>query len=82
VVAVAALRALEELLREGATLELEAVHVHRAEGEPIVLVRLTLQDGPALHDLTGSAAVRGDESDAVVRAVLDAANRRIEALLA
>ena len=35
--------------------------------------------GPALGEqlLTGSALVRGDESDAVARPVLDALNRRL-----
>lgn len=80
-VAGATLRALEGLLRGSATLELDAVRIHRGDGEAVVLVRLTLQVGHVEQQLTGSAAVRAEQSDAVVRAVLDASNRRLASLL-
>jgi hypothetical protein len=80
-VAGATVRALEGLLREGA-LELDMVHVHRDDGAAVVTVRLVLRLGLTEERLIGSAGVRVVESDAVVRAVLDACNRRTAAMLA
>ena len=76
-VAQATLNALEELL--GSTAE---VGVRRrwsprglARGGPDRAVRVVPRLGEQL--LTGSAMVRGDESEAVARSVLDALNRRL-----
>ncbi|MFP4311373.1 MAG: hypothetical protein ACLFS9_05250 [Nitriliruptoraceae bacterium] len=46
-----------------------------------MLVRIRLQAGRGDEELLGAAAVRGDPQDAVVRATLDAVNRRVEPLL-
>lgn len=80
-VASATLRALEGLVHDGARLEFDGLDVHAPHDQPVVLVRLTLQHGSGPRQLTGSAAVRGDAHDAVVRAVLDAANRPLARLL-
>lgn len=79
-VATAALRALEGLLAPGVRLELEQVQTQQGQ-DPVVLVRLSLVSADGAQRLTGAALVRHDECDAVVRAALDAANRRVEALL-
>jgi hypothetical protein len=80
-VATATLRALEGLLREAVRLELEHVDVSRAPAEAVALVHLSLVSAEGAQLLAGAALVRHDQSDAVVRAVLDASNRRVEALL-
>ncbi|MFP4235635.1 MAG: hypothetical protein ACLFUG_11985 [Nitriliruptoraceae bacterium] len=51
-------------------------------GDPArMLVRVRLQAGRGDEELLGAAAVRGDPEAAVVRATLDAVNRRVEPLL-
>jgi hypothetical protein len=79
-VATATLRALQGLLPGPVHLELEDVHAQRAQDD-VVLVRLSLVSERGAQPLVGTALVRHDESDAVVRATLDAANRRVGALL-
>ena len=78
----ATLRAVERLARDSARIELDSVVVAEAAGERTVLVALTLVSSRGAERLTGSAVVREDESRAVVRATLDALNRRLETLLA
>lgn len=80
-VATATLRALQQLLRDAAHLELEHVDVLRTRADPLAFVHLSLVSVDGAQLLAGAALVRHDQSDAVVRAVLDAANRRVEALL-
>lgn len=79
-VASATIRALEGLLAEDVRLETEHVEIQRAQVH-LVLVRLRLLSATGEQPLTGAALVRSDEHDAVVRATLDATNRRVEALL-
>lgn len=79
-VATAVLDALAGLLPDSVRLELE--HVQTQWGrDATVLVHVVLVSDAGMQRLTGVAAVRHDEVDAVVRATLDAANRRVEALL-
>lgn len=79
-VATAVLHALDGLLPSSVRLELE--HVQTQWGrDATVLVHVVLVSEAGMQRLTGAAPVRHDEIDAVVRATLDAANRRIEALL-
>jgi hypothetical protein len=80
-VATATLRALEGLLGDAAHLELEHVDVSTAQEPALALVHLSLVSAEGVQLLAGAALVRHDQSDAVVRAVLDASNRRVEALL-
>lgn len=77
----ATLRAIERLARETAKIELDQVVVSQTGSERTVLVTLTMVSARGAERLTGSAAVRDDESRAVIRATLDALNRRLETLL-
>lgn len=77
----ATLRAVERLARDTARIELDHVAVTQAGQERTVLVSLTMVSARGAERLTGSAVVREDESRAVVRATLDALNRRLETLL-
>jgi hypothetical protein len=76
IVAQATLRALSELLGSTAEVESAALHAH---GEHLVAVTLLTVMVPRSGSqlVSGSAVVRGDESDAVARSVLDALNRRL-----
>jgi hypothetical protein len=75
VVATATLRALDSLMPEaGLTLD----DVQSAQDD-VVLVRLSLIAADGEQALVGAALVRHDESDAVVRATLDAVNRLVKA---
>ena len=47
----------------------------------VAVVALTLLSGRGTERLTGAAAVREDVRQAVIRATLDALNRRLETLL-
>ncbi len=75
-VAQATLNALEELL--GSTATVESSQVVPAGAREVALTVLTVAV-PRLGEqlLTGSALVRGDETEAVARSVLDALNRRL-----
>lgn len=75
-VAEATLNALEELL--GSSADVESSQVVAAGSREVALTVLSVLV-PRLGEqlLTGSAMVRGDESEAVARSVLDALNRRL-----
>ena len=77
----ATLLALQELLAENASLELQQVEMTESGTSRVVLVHLTLMTPQGPERLTGAAAVRDDEYSSVVRATLDASNRRILRLL-
>lgn len=81
-VAQATLRAVERLARDQARIELDHLDVAQNGRDRTVLVSLTLVSARGAERLTGAALVREDEARAVVRATLDALNRRLEALLA
>jgi hypothetical protein len=80
-VAAASLRALEELAGTKARFELEHVEVTRSGRDRTALVSVTMVSAAGTDRLTGSALVREDVRQAVIRAALDAVNRRIEPLL-
>jgi predicted secreted protein len=80
-VAEATLRAVEGLLTQPLHLELEHVERSDAGAAPVVLVHVSLVSNQGVQRLAGSAVVHDDESGAVVRAALDAVNRRVEALV-
>jgi hypothetical protein len=80
-VAVATLRAVEELVGEVARVELEHLEITPMGTERTVVVLLTLLTAQGSEHLTGAAAVRDDVRQAVIRATLDALNRRLELLL-
>lgn len=80
-VATATLRAVEELLEGAVRLELDHLEVTPMGAERTVVVALTLLTSRGAERLTGAAAVREDVRQAVIRATLDALNRRLEILL-
>ena len=80
-VATATLRAVEELVGGSVRVELEHLEVTTMGHEKTVVVLLTLLTAQGSEPLTGAAAVRDDVRQAVIRATLDALNRRLEILL-
>lgn len=81
-VATAALRAVEELSGGVARFELDHLEVSHLGSDRMVIVALTMLSARGTERLTGAAAVREDVRQAVIRATLDALNRRLETLLA
>ena len=80
-VANATLRAVEELLGDVARFELDHLEVSQLGSERTVLVALSMLSSRGTERLTGAASVREDVRQAVIRATLDALNRRFETLL-
>jgi hypothetical protein len=80
-VASATLRAVEELSGDIARFELDHLDVSQIGSDRMVIVALTMLSSRGTERLTGAAAVREDVRQAVIRATLDALNRRLEALL-
>jgi len=80
-VAEATARAIEQALGGGARLAIEGVEATALAGEQAIVVSVALVTGHGAERLTGASRVREDARHAVVRAVLDAVNRRLEALL-
>lgn len=80
-VALATLRAVEQLVGDSVRVELEHLDVTPMGTERTVVVLLTLLTGRGGETLTGAATVRDDVRQAVIRATLDALNRRLELLL-
>lgn len=81
-VATATLRAVETLSGNIARFELDHLEVAQLGSDRTVLVALTMLSARGTEKLTGAAAVREDVRQAVIRATLDALNRRLETLLA
>lgn len=81
-VATATLRAVEELSGDVARFELDHLEVSHLGSDRMVIVALTMLSSRGTERLTGAAAVREDVRQAVIRATLDALNRRLETLLA
>ena len=80
-VATATLRAVEQLAEGQVRFELDHLEVTPMGTERTVVVSLTLLTGRGAERLTGAAGVREDVRQAVIRATLDALNRRLEMLL-
>jgi hypothetical protein len=80
-VATAALHALEKLVGARARFELEHVELTATGTDRTVLVTVTMVSPSGTDRLTGSAVVREDVRQAVIRATLDALNRRLDRLL-
>ncbi len=77
-VSTATLRAVEELLDGRARFELDMVELTPVGRDRAVLVALTMVSSAGSEKLTGAADVRDDVRQAVIRATLDALNRRVE----
>lgn len=80
-VAGATLRAVEALAGGQVRFELDHVEVTPMGSERTVVVAVTLLSAQGSERLTGAAAVREDVRQAVIRAALDAVNRRAERFL-
>ncbi len=80
-VANATLRAVEQLLAGLARFELDHLEISHLGAERTVLVNLSMLSAKGSERLTGAALVREDVRQAVIRATLDALNRRFETLL-
>ena len=80
-VATATLRAVEELVDGLVRVELDHLEITPMGTERTVVVALSLLTAQGAERLTGAAAVREDVRQAVIRATLDALNRRLEMLL-
>ena len=81
-VATATLRSVEGLLDNKVRFELEHVEVTPTGRDRTALVAITMLSNAGGEKLTGAAVVREDARQAVIRATLDAVNRRVERLLA
>jgi len=80
-VAAATLRAVEQLVGETVRFELDHLELTTAGAQRTVVVSVTLLAAGRAERLTGAAHVREDVRQAVVRASLDAVNRRMDRLL-
>jgi hypothetical protein len=80
-VAEATAAALRQLTLRPVGLEALEVFPEPPDAPTRVSVVVRLQAGRGDEDLLGASVVRGDLQDAVVRATLDAVNRRVEPLL-
>jgi hypothetical protein len=80
-VASATLRAVEELSGDIARFELDHLEIAQLGADRTVIVALTMLSYRGTERLTGAAGVREDVRQAVIRATLDALNRRLETLL-
>ncbi len=74
--AAATASAVEAVVRTSARLEVEQVDLLQVGPDHVAVVVLSLLTSRGSDRLTGSALVRSDARDAVVRATLDALNRR------
>lgn len=73
----ATIEAVKEFLDDGTTLTLEDVAQFSLGGQKIVTTAVTLLKEGIEECLIGSAVIRQDEREAVVRATLGAINRRV-----
>jgi hypothetical protein len=80
-VATATLRALEEVVGAAARFELEQLEINQLGPDRAVVVVVAMLTRMGSERLTGVSVVREDVRQAVIRATLDALNRRLESLL-
>ena len=80
-VALATLNAVEGLTGQSVRFELDHLEVAQMGQARTVVAGVTLVSSRGVERLTGAAVVREDVRQAVIRASLDAVNRRIEKLL-
>jgi len=79
-VAAATLDALRQLEEVAARLDVVGAEITRVGTQEVALVTLVSVEMPLERHLAGSAIVHHSPDDAIVRAVLDAANRRLSLL--
>ena len=80
-VAVATMRAVESVAGPGIQIDIERVDVSPLGAEWVALAVVLLTEGDRTDRLTGASVVREDVRQAVIRASLDAVNRRVEDVL-
>lgn len=80
-VATATLRALEDVVGSAARFELEQLELNQLGPDRAVVVVVSMLTKMGSERLTGVSVVREDVRQAVIRATLDALNRRLESLL-
>ena len=80
-VATATLRALEDVVGTAARFELEQIEINQLGPDRAVVVVVAMLTKVGSERLTGVSVVREDVRQAVIRATLDALNRRLESLL-
>ena len=80
-VATATLRALEDVVGTAARFELEQLEINQLGPDRAVVVVVAMLTKMGSERLTGVSVVREDVRQAVIRATLDALNRRLESLL-
>lgn len=80
-VAQATLRAIESVVGGRARFELEQLELNQLGPDRAVVVVVSMLTKVGSERLTGVSVIREDVRQAVIRATLDALNRRIEALL-
>ncbi len=80
-VATATLRALEDVVGTAARFELEQLEINQLGPDRAVVVVVAMLTKVGSERLTGVSVVREDVRQAVIRATLDALNRRLESLL-
>jgi hypothetical protein len=76
-IALATLDAVAQYAQEGTNFALEDVSVIQLGRERVAVACVTLVTPHTEQSLSGSALVRHSEKDSIVRAILDAVNRRI-----
>jgi hypothetical protein len=80
-VAMATLRAVEAVVSGQARFELEQLEVNQLGPDRAVVVVVAMLTSAGSERLTGVSVVREDVRQAVIRATLDALNRRLESML-
>ena len=80
-VAAATLRAVEQCVGGAMRLELEHLETPPLGNQRAVIVEISLVTRRGAERLTGVSTIRDDARQAVVRATLDALNRRLESYL-
>ncbi|MFZ0324172.1 MAG: hypothetical protein WAN48_08590 [Actinomycetes bacterium] len=80
-VAQATLRAVESVVGQRARFELEQLEINQLGPDRAVVVVVSMLTKAGSERLTGVSVVREDVRQAVIRATLDALNRRLESLL-
>lgn len=80
-VAVATMRAVESVAGDSIRLDIERVEVAPLGAEWVALTVVLFTEGDRTDRLTGASVVREDVRQAVIRASLDAVNRRVEDVL-
>jgi hypothetical protein len=78
VVAAAAIKAVEEILKHSYVFDIQDVILHNNRDTSVVSVLVNMVEEENEEIMVGSAIVRNDVNEAIVKATLDAVNRRVQ----